>query len=180
MLYDDQEILASYERLFCALENESRILKDIRSIHAEIIRQMGQEIRSYARIFEEISLPARFILEHILELKHKGGQMALEAENISQHFSAITEVRVEEFGIIKISTGSVQLSWRDEFYNYLLYPDKVELRTTDEKTAIKLFFSHAFGSQGIQKFRNLNTSSRLLYLHPVLQNYTDPKEDDFE
>lgn len=176
MLYDDEKILASFERLFCALENESKNLKDIRSIHVEKIRELEQEIRAYARIFEDISLPARLILEHILELKHKGGQMALEAENITQYFSTITDVRVEEFGIIKIYTGSVQLSWRDEFYNYLLYPDKVELRTIDEKTAIKLFFSHAFGSQGIQRFNELKTSKQLLYLHPVLENYTGKKE----
>lgn len=173
MLENDQLLLDSFERIFCLLDQEADALKEIKSVHAERIRQWGKEIRAYARILEEISLPARFILEHILEIKHKSGQMAVEADNIKQGFSAITEVSVEEFGVIKIRTGNIQLSWRDDTYNYLVYPDNVELRTLDEKATIKLFFSHTFGSQDVQKFAALTESSRLLYLHPALEKYLD-------
>ena len=177
MLNDDQALLNSFERLFCVLEDESRNLKNIKSIHAERIRLWEKEIRAYARIFEDISLPARFILEHILELKHKGGLMAVEAENISQSLSNINDVRVEEFGVITIFTGNLRLSWRDNFYNYLLYPDKVELRTLDEKTAIKLFFSHVFGEQDVHRFSAVTSSEQLLYIHPVLQKLIDKNQE---
>ena len=177
MLSDDQILLDSFERLFCVLEEESKNLKNVKSIHAERILLWEKEIRAYARIFEEISLPARLILEHILELKHKGGQMAIEAENISQSHSPINDVGVEEFGVITIHTGIVKLTWRDSFYNYLLYPDKVELRAQDEKTAIKLFFSHVFGEQDIHKFSAVTSSEQLLYIHPTLQKLIDKNQE---
>ena len=177
MLDDDQVLLDSFERLFCVLEEESKKLKSIKSIHAQRIRLWEQEIRAYARIFEDISLPARLILEHVLVLKYKGGQMAVEAENISQSLSIINDVKVEEFGVITINTGNLQLSWRDNINNYLLYPDKVELRTSDEKTAIKLFFSHVFGEQEVHKFSEVTSSNQLLYIHPVLQKYIDKDQE---
>lgn len=169
MIDDDQILLESFERIFRVLDIEADNLKEVKSIHAERVRQWEREIRAYARILEDISLPARLIIEHILELKHKAGQMAVEAENVIQGFSAINDVKVEEFGVIRISTGNIQLTWRDEVYNYLLYPDKVELRTIDEKATIKLFFSHVFGKQDVQKFAAITTSPKLLYIHPALE-----------
>lgn len=176
MLKDDQILLDSFERIFRILDSEAANLKEVKSIHAERVRHWEKEIRTYARILEDISLPARLILEHILELKYKAGQMAVEAENIIQGFSIISDVKVEEFGVIKISTGNIQLTWRDEYYNYLLYPDKVELRTKDEKTTIKLFFSHNFGRQGVHKFSSVMNSPNLLYIHPILQRYIDKNQ----
>lgn len=173
MLKEDPILLDSFERIFRVIDSEAKILQDVKSIHAERIRQWVKEIRAYARILEDISLPARLILEHMLELKYKSGQMAVEAANINQGFSVINDIRVEEFGVIQISTGNIQLSWRDEIYNYLLYPDKVELRTIDEKSTIKLFFSHTFGKQDVHKFSAITASPKLLYLHPVLQRFID-------
>jgi hypothetical protein len=173
LLKEDPILLESFERIFRVIENESKNLKDVKSIHVERVRHWEKEIRGYARILEDISLPARLILEHILELKVKSGQIAFEAENMVQGFSKIHDVRVEEFGIIKILMGNIQLTWRDEIYNYLLYPDKVELRTMDEKSTIKLFFSHIFGRQDVHKFSAVAQSSQLLYIHPVLQRYID-------
>lgn len=176
LLKEDQIVLESFERIFRVIENEAKNLKDVKSIHSERVRQWEKEIRAYARILEDISLPARLILEHILELKFKSGQMAVEAENIIQGFSNINDISVEEFGVIQISTGNIQLSWRDEIYNYLLYPDKVELRTIDEKSTIKLFFSHIFGRQDVHKFSSVTASPKLLYLHPVLKKYIDKNQ----
>jgi len=170
---EDLILLESFERIFQVIQKEVLNLKDIKSIYAERVRQWEKEIRAYARILEDISLPARLILEHILELKYISGQMAVEAENINQGFSQINDVQVEEFGVIKIATGNIQLNWRDGIYNYLLYPDKVELRTVDEKSTIKLFFSHNFGRQDIYQFSAVAESPKLLYLHPTLQKYID-------
>ncbi len=165
----DQDLLESFEKIFRVLETESRNLKDVKSIHTERIRQWEDEVRSYARILEDISLPARLILEHLLKLKQKNGQVAVEAENIIQGFSAIHGVRVEEFGVIRVAAGSLNLSWRDEDYNYLLYPDKVELRTLDEKATIKLFFSHDFARQKVLYFSAIITCKNVLYIHPDLE-----------
>ncbi len=173
MYDDDQKLLNSFEHIFQVLNEEVNSLNEIKSIHVQRIRQWENEIRAYARILEDISLPSRFILEHILELRDKSGQMAVEAENITQGFSVINDVEVKKFGVIWISLGTIELSWRDEDYNYLLYPDKVELRTIDEKAMIKFFFPYNFSQQYVQKFSEIISSPKLLYIHPVLQKYLE-------
>lgn len=173
VLKEDAILLESFDRIFEVIKNETKQLEKVKSIHVERVLQWEKEIRGYARILEDISLPARLIIEHILELKAKAGLMSFESENIVQNFSKIHDVRVEEFGVIKISIGNIELTWRDEVYNYLLYPDKAELRTIDEKSMIKLFFSHHFGRQDIHKFSEVAQSSQLLYIHPDLQKYID-------
>jgi len=171
LLNNDHILLDSFERIYRVINQEAENLKDIKSIHVEMVRQWERDIRAYARILEDISLPARLILEHILELKHKAGQMSVESESVNQGFSMINEVGVEEFSVIKISIGTIELSWRDQEYNYLLYPDKVELRTVDEKAMIRFFFSHNFGRQFIHRFSEVINSSKMLYIHPVLEKY---------
>jgi hypothetical protein len=168
LLDNDQILLDSFERIFRVLDQETTRLKEVKSVHTESIREWEREIKAYARILEDISLPARFIIEHILKLRQEAGQMAVEAENIIQGFSPIIDVWVEEFGVIKISTGTIRLTWRDSIYNYLLYPDKVELRTIDEKATLKLFFSHVFSKQEILRFSALKNSPNLLYIHPSM------------
>ncbi|NLO96885.1 MAG: hypothetical protein GX091_02215 [Peptococcaceae bacterium] len=172
----DPKLLDSFERLFKVIDQEVNNFKKVKLVYIEMIRQWEKEIRSYARMIEDISLPSRLILEHILELKQNSGQMAVEAENINQGFASINNVEVEEFGVIKISTGSIKLLWRDADYNYLLYPDKAELRTLDEKTVIRLFFSHNFGQQHIQRFAGILTSPKLLYIHPDLKKFMEQKQ----
>jgi hypothetical protein len=141
-------------------------LKEIKSIYVYKIEQWEKEIRAFARILEDISLPSRLILEHILELKNKSGLMALEAESVHQGFVSINEVGVEEFGVIRVSAGTIELAWRDAEYNYLLYPDKVELRTIDEKAVIKLFFSQNFGRQLLHSFSAVTDSPPITLYSP--------------
>lgn len=171
MFDEDSKLLDSFERIYQTIDQEVNQLQETKSVYIHKIRQWKDEIRGYARILEELSLPARLILEHILELKQKEGQMAVAAESISQGFASVNDLWVEEFGVIRISTGTIELSWRDADYNYLLYPDKVELRTTDEKAVIKLFFSYNFGQQFLRKFSEVTSSPKLLYIHPDLQKY---------
>jgi hypothetical protein len=170
---DDQKLLTSFERIYQIFLQEVKNLQEVKSIHVEKIKQLKSEIRSYSRILEDISLPARLIVEHILELKHKSGQVALEAENVSQGFSAINSLAVEEFGVICISIGTIELTWRDEDYNYFLYPDKVELRKKDEKTLVKFFFSQDFGLQHVKKFSKILDCPQLFYIHPELRKYLE-------
>lgn len=176
MFKDDNIILESLEKIYRVLENEIRQLQDIKSIHVLKIIEWGKEIRAYARIFEDISLPARMIIEHILELKFKAGQMAIETDNVTHNFSAIEDISIEEFGVIKISTGELHISWHDEDYNYLLYPDKVELRTADEKMIIKLFFSYNFSRQILQNFSQILHDPKVIYIHPNLKQYIDKEK----
>ncbi|NLM21362.1 MAG: hypothetical protein GX207_06390 [Peptococcaceae bacterium] len=169
----DLKLLDSFERIYQVINREVNNLQEVKLVYVEMIRQWEKEIRSYARILEDISLPSRLILEHILDLKLKSGQMAVEAESINQGFAPINYVGVEEFGVIKISTGSIELIWRDADYNYLLYPNKAELRTIDEKAVIRLSFSYSFGQKHLQKFAGVLSSPQLLYIHPTLEKFTE-------
>mgnify|MGYP000875930636 CR=1 FL=1 len=170
---DDLKLLDSFERIYQVIKQEVNNLQEVKLVYVEMIRRWEKEIKSYARILEEISLPSRLILEHILELKQKSGQMAVEAESINQGFAPINYVGVEEFGVVKISTGSIELLWRDADYNYLLYPNKAELRTIDEKAVISLSFSHSFSPKHLQKFAGGLNSPQLLYIHPTLQKFME-------
>jgi len=160
--------MESIENIYIAIEGEKNKLNSIKSIHVQKINELEEEIRSYARIFEDISLAARLIIEHILEMKSKKGLIAIEAESISQNYSSIRGLELEEFGLIKVSLGDLVLTWRDQDNNYLFYPDKVELRSIDEKKSIKIFFSLEFGTQVLGKFPVLADQPNIMYFHPSL------------
>lgn len=168
MQQEDELLLESLERIYRVLELETAQLKEIKSIHVEKIIEIEDEIRAYARIIEEISVPARMILEHVLVLKDKSGQMAVESSNINHNFSEIRNIKIDKFGLINIKTGGLELSWRDIDFNYYFYPDKVELRSKDEKSSIKLFFSLNFGRQTVKKFADIKKDQGVIYIHPML------------
>ncbi|ADY56369.1 hypothetical protein Sgly_2076 [Syntrophobotulus glycolicus DSM 8271] len=168
MLQEDELLLESLERIYRALDSEISRLKQIKSIHVEKIMEIEEEIQAYARIIEEISVPARMILEHVLVLKDKSGQMAVESSNINFPFSVIRNIKIDQFGLINIQAGDLELSWRDIDFHYFFYPDKVELRSKDEKSIIKLFFSLHFGRQTIKKFSAIQKDQGVIYIHPML------------
>ena len=168
---EDDLILECLENIHIVLEQSLKRMEKLRSVEVFQLENWAEELRSLRRVFEEISYPARLILEHIMHLRQKNGQIALEAEHISQSFSAIGTFKVEQFGIIKLRLGELEISWRDESYTYYLYPDKVELRAIDEKSAIKLFFSLGFSRQLVEKFPELARSPNVVYIHPQLEQW---------
>lgn len=168
---EDDELLECLEDIhFCFLEALKRVQK-VRSVHVLQLEKWAEDLRSQRRIFEDISIPARLIIEHILESQFKGGKVAVEAEHIKQSYTSIGSVKVEEFGIIKVVLGEAEISWRDENYSYYFYPDKIELRAVDEKSAIKLFFTLAFGRQMVEKFPEILRSPNIAYIHPQLEKW---------
>jgi len=168
---DDELILECLEDVHYHLETALQRVKKARSIHVRQLEQLCEELRSQRRLLEDISFPARLIVEHLLECQSKGGQVAVEAGQIAQSFTLVSAVKIEEFGLIKAGLGKLELSWRDGDYTYYLYPDKVELRAADEKSAIKLFFSLAFSLQEVERFPELLRSPNLVYIHPQLEKW---------
>jgi hypothetical protein len=154
------------EDIYHFVENERRKTGKDPSVHSLLLEKLAQELLSQCRIFEEISYPARLIVEHLLEIQLKFGMAAIEADQILQNYMLVQYVRIEEFGLIRVGLGQLELSWRDGNYQYYLYPDKVELRAMDEKSAIKLFFSQAFSAQLIQRFPEVEQDQKVAYIHP--------------
>ena len=165
---DDEILLASLEKISAVVTREIKELQNLKSIHVQQIMAWSEEIRAYSRIFEEISLPARLIVEHILESWHKDGQMAIETPNIKQEWAVIKDLKIHKFGVILLTVDTLKVSWRDGEYNYFFYPDKVEMRMNDEKSFIKLFFSRRFTRRIPQDFADLVDLPQVTYVHPSL------------
>lgn len=169
MREEDTILLECLEDVYHTFEKALKKAQKVRSIHVRKFEQILDELRSERRVFEDISIPARLIVEQLLESQFRVGQVALEAEYLKQPFTGVEAVKVEEFGIIRVKLGEVEITWRDSNYTYYLYPDKVELRAMDEKSAIKLFFSISFNRQTLERFPEVKTSPNVVYIHPQLE-----------
>jgi len=171
MREEDAILLECLEDVYHTFEKALKKAQKVRSIHVQRFERILEELRSERRVFEDISFPARLIVEQLLESQFKVGQVALEAEYLKQSFTGVAYVKVEEFGMICVKLGELEISWRDGNYSYYLYPDKVELRATDEKSAIKLFFSISFNRQTLERFPEILTSPNVVYIHPQLEKW---------
>lgn len=171
MREEDSILLECLEDVYHNFEKALKKVQKVRSIHVQKFERLLEELLSERRVFEDISIPARLIIEQLLESQFKVGQVALEAEYLRQPFSGVEYVKIEEFGIIRVKLGDVEVRWRDGNYAYYFYPDKVELRATDEKSAIKLFFSISFNQQTIERFPEILKSPNVVYVHPQLENW---------
>lgn len=168
---EDSHVLESLEDIHRFLEEALKPIAKVRSIHVSQLEYVLEGLRGQRRIVEELSHAARIVVEHVLESQLKGGQVAVEAEHFNQAYAFVRRVHVEEFGLIKVLLGGLEISWRDSSYTYYFYPDKVELRANDEKSAIKLFFSRAFSLQRVEQFPELLTSPNVVYVHPQLEKW---------
>ena len=171
MREEDEALLECLEDVYQNFEIALNKARKFRSIHVQKFEQILNELKSERRVFEDISIPARLIVEQLLESQFKVGQVGLEAEYLRQPFTGVEAVKVEEFGIIRVKLGEVEISWRDGNYSYYFYPDKVELRATDEKSSIKLFFSISFNRQSLERFPEILSSPNVVYIHPQLEKW---------
>ena len=171
MREEDAILLECLEDVYHSFEKALKKAQKVRSIHVQKFEEILEELRSERRVFEDISIPARLIVEQLLESQFRVGQVALEADYLRHPFTGVEAVKVKEFGIICVKLGEVEITWRDGNYSYYLYPDKVELRAIDEKSAIKLFFSIPFSRQTLEKFPEIITSPNVVYIHPQLDTW---------
>lgn len=171
MREEDFLLLECLEDIHHVLEQSLKKISKVHSVHVTLLEEWEEELRNHRRVFEEISPPARLIIEHFMHSRQRSGQVALEAGQLSQTFSSIGGIKVEQFGIIKIKLGELEVVWRDGSYTYYLYPDKVELRAVDEKSAVKMLFSIAFTRKAVEQFPELVHSPNVAYIHPQLEQW---------
>lgn len=177
MREEDALLLECLEDADLACKKALQRVQQIRSVHVQKLEQILAELRSERRVFEDISLPARLIVEQLLESQFHVGQVALETEFLRQPFCNVNSVMIEKFGIIRIILGEAEFEWRDDNYSYYFYPDKVELRAKDEKSAIRLFFALSFSRHTFEKFPELLTASNVAYVHPQLETWLEVRSD---
>lgn len=168
---NDLLTLECVEELYYQIELILKRLGKNKSVHTIKLEQLAEDLKSQRRVLEDISYPARLIVEHLYEIQSKSGQVAVETDQIHQTYALVNSIKVEEFGIITIGLGQLEISWRDSMYSYYLYPDKVELRAMDEKSSVKLFFSQVFYSQAVERFPEILKDPKIVYIHPQLEKW---------
>ena len=171
MREEDVLLLESLEDVDFACKEVLQKLRNVRSVHVQKLEQILSELQSERRIFEDISIPARLVVEQLMEFQLHDGHIAVETEYFKLPFRGIDAIQIEKFGIIKIILAGTEIIWRDDNYSYYFYPDKVELRARDEKSAIKLFFANAFHQQTVKRFADLKTSPNVMYVHSQLETW---------
>ncbi|MDD2234079.1 MAG: hypothetical protein PHZ11_02515 [Desulfitobacteriaceae bacterium] len=171
MAREDKEPLECLEEVYRVLEKTLLHIQKNRSIHVKKLETWAEDLRSQRRVFEDITLPARLIVEYLIELQYKTGQAALETEHLRLSSSNVCTVKVEEFGIIKVVLGNLEVSWRDCDYYYYFYPDKAELRAIDERFSIRLFFSSDFSKHVSARLTELSEMPNVKYIHPQIEQW---------
>ena len=166
----DSLALEIFEDLYYFLESKIKLLSQ-ENPQRHMLEEIQQIVASERRVLEEISLPCRFLLEHLAEQQVRGATVELETENCVQNKSPVTGIQVQEWAKIKVRLGSLDLCWRDTGSRYYFYPDKVEIRPQDERVrGFKLFFSFPFKSSHglLNRFPSLKEDPQVSYWHPDL------------
>lgn len=166
----DDLALEIFEDLYYFLDSKLKLLPQ-ESPQWHRLAQIQQIVAAERRLMEEVSLPCKFLLEHLIELQNRGATVQLEAENFATK-SPITGIMVQEWGKVKLHLGILDISWRDPGSQYYIYPDKVEIRTEDERLrGFQLFFNYPFKSSHglLERYEKLDGHPQVAYLHPDLQ-----------
>jgi hypothetical protein len=130
-----------------------------------------EKLATERRLIEEISLPCRLILEHLTTFEGNLEQtIGYKIGNYQAGRALLNSFQIKEWGNIVLNLGHVQLTWRDEEYKYLFYPDKVVLRAFDiNKPEIHLNFSFYFKySHVLEKFQDVKEHPQVEYWHEDL------------
>ena len=168
----DQEILLVYEEVGEVLKRlEEKEGVDENTSYYSRLKLIKDQIATERRLIEEISLPCRFILEHFSFFLGKPDYtLGFKYGKIQAGRGLLSAITVEEWGNIRLSLGSIELSWRDAEYQYMFYPDKVILRPNDlSKGEIYLYFSYAFKySDLLKQYQDVASDPQTCYWHEDL------------
>jgi hypothetical protein len=164
---------------FCAahpasLTDGSPLKNRLDAISADIVTE--------ARMIEELSLPGRFIVEHLSMMLGRGDYaVGFAYRAIKSGRRALSDIKVGEWGTITVVLGDVSVSWRDADAQYMFYPDQIVIRTKDlSEDEISFFFAYSFKyAPGLLKrFRNVKDDPKTIYWHDSLLAAVDLEGDD--
>lgn len=135
------------------------------------LKFLEEKLITERRLLEEVSRPCRFILEHFTTFMGKlDHTVGFSMGQIESGRGIINDFSINEWGNVCIIIGNIRISWRDQDYQYLFYPDKVILRSIDRsKPEIHLFFNFAFKySKILNEFKDVETDKQTFYCYPDL------------
>lgn len=170
----DQRFLEAYEEITQNLwrcKEKYNLVEEENHPSAIRLKALEDKLTTERRLIEEISLPCRLILEHFSTFIGKPDHsMGFSFGQLEVGRGTINDFSISEWGNIYIDIGNVRLSWRDNDYQYLFYPDKVILRSIDRsKPEIHIFFNFAFKySKILDEFKKVAADKQTIYCHPDL------------
>ena len=176
----DQRFLEAYEEITQNLwrcEEKYNLMEEENCPAVLRLKILEKKLTTERRLLEEVSLPCRFILEHFSVFMGKSDHtVGFKLGQLETGRGVINDFYIYEWGNVCVNIGSICLSWRDEDYQYLFYPDKVILRSVDRsKSEIHLFFNFAFKySKILNEFKDVAMDKQTLYCYPDL--FTDEEE----
>lgn len=164
----DKKLLEAYEdltRVFWLVKDK---LKDLKEDSPQYRRLafIERKLATERRLIEEVSLPCRLILEHFSTFMGKTDQtLGYKVGQFQVGRAILSDFYIEEWGNVILQLGNVQLTWRDEDYKYLFYPDKVILRSCERnKPEIQLYFSFSFKySHVLEEFSGVENHPQVAY-----------------
>lgn len=169
----DQILLEIYEDLtkshWLAKEKLNKYNQDCPQISRFLL--FDEKLATERRLIEDISLPCRLILEHLTTFVGNLEQtIGYKVGKYQVGRALLNSFQIKEWGNIVLNLGNVQLTWRDEEYKYLFYPDKVILRSCDRnKPEIHLNFSFYFKySHVLDRFTDVQEHPQVEYWHEDL------------
>lgn len=175
----DAHVLMLYENWIKALKSDdewNRISEDEGSAGLNIRMTMFKEMMEFERrLIEEISLPARFILEHFSYLlNHADYLVSFSYGQMLFGSGRLNLMKIKEWGNIELTIGGTDIRWRDEEVQYLFYPNKVTIRNKDslKHDDINLMFNYQFNhAQGLlHAYQDVKDDKQTLYWHEKLES----------
>lgn len=173
----DKTLLSMYEDFSRSLESElKKIQKSQGNFHPAISKRF-QTIRNYfefeRRLLEEVSLPARLIIEHFSQfINDVDDIIGFSSGNITSGQGRLHQIKIEEWGTIVLTIGDSEITWRDSDVSYLFYPDKITVRAKDslKDSDINFTFNFSFNhANGILlMFQDVSRDKKTLYWHEKL------------
>ena len=161
----DENLLVLYEDLMRAVVAGKKQLmaKDeiLSTSFIKRLERLKEKLEFERRLIEDISLPARLILEHF------------SYGNITSGHGRLHQMKINDWATICLVIGDSEITWRDSEVHYLFYPDKVTIRSKEslKDADINLHFKHRFNhaSHLLRLFQAVAQDKKTAYWHEKLK-----------
>ena len=174
----DENLLVLYEDLMRAVVSGKKQLmaKDEILLSSFIKRLEGlkEKLEFERRLIEDVSLPARLILEHFSYfLDETDDILQFSYGNITSGHGRLHQMKINDWATICLVIGDSEITWRDSEVHYLFYPDKVTIRSKEslKDADINLHFKHSFNhaSHLLRLFQAVEHDKKTAYWHEKLK-----------
>lgn len=173
----DDAVLLLCEELENAIYNHKKHSHDVNLDEADQplnkrFRILLDKIETERRLIEDVSLPCRFVVEHLsLFIDEMEYTIGFEYRDVRSGRGLLHSVRIGEWGAVTVHIGDVQITWRDPEVSYMFYPDKIIIRQkTSAVDDITFYFSYPFkyALSLLQAFQEVSKHEKTLYWHESL------------